>query len=351
MSSKIVPQLLTPPLASSSSSSKTKHYTPSSSNSLQEVPSFFENENENENDDEVGESIPLTSISSFQKNHLLPPSPTSPAFPSSFSSNQLKLTQQHLLNTHQPSSLDFKSSDSYLKEIRKKKEENHIVECSISIKGMTCSACVASIEACLSNKNGILHSEIALLSETGYITLDTHLISLNQVIDIIEDAGFDAELIATQPISKKITPLAPLSSLHSHSKSSLESTFIHPSSFASLEEHPSPSALTYSLIQLDIHGMVHPDCKQRIETHLKKYIPDLQPHQLHLDFNSKRFTLQLDLHSPFGIRDLIHWIQQLGKLFIGNVRFYVLLTLPSPMPSWPWSYPCYRPRFNLISLG
>ncbi|KAH9808333.1 E1-E2 ATPase-domain-containing protein [Melampsora americana] len=77
---------------------------------------------------------------------------------------------------------------------------NPTSQCTLRISGMTCGACVSSIESNLSNKTGIHSISVALLAEKAIINYDSTLWSSQSLIQAIDDTGFDAELIQDLPI-------------------------------------------------------------------------------------------------------------------------------------------------------
>ncbi|KAG7665854.1 CCC2 [[Candida] subhashii] len=68
------------------------------------------------------------------------------------------------------------------------------METSIAIGGMTCGACSASITEQLENKPGVNYVSVSLVTEEGLIKHDS-TISPQEIIQAIEDCGFDAKLI------------------------------------------------------------------------------------------------------------------------------------------------------------
>ncbi|KAI9291601.1 copper-translocating P-t [Neoconidiobolus thromboides FSU 785] len=62
----------------------------------------------------------------------------------------------------------------------------------ILVKGMTCQSCVKSIEASISNLEGIKTIKVDLSTELATVEFDSSKISKKQIMDGIEDCGFDA---------------------------------------------------------------------------------------------------------------------------------------------------------------
>ena len=59
---------------------------------------------------------------------------------------------------------------------------------------MTCSSCVHNIESGLKKKRGILNVSVALATAKGSVGYDPELTGPRDIIDHIEDLGFEAEL-------------------------------------------------------------------------------------------------------------------------------------------------------------
>ncbi|KAG2488440.1 hypothetical protein HYH03_012947 [Edaphochlamys debaryana] len=62
------------------------------------------------------------------------------------------------------------------------------------VGGMTCAACVASLESSLRRVPGVSRVSVALMTETAQVEYDPFLVSLPDLVDAIEDTGFDAAL-------------------------------------------------------------------------------------------------------------------------------------------------------------
>ncbi|KAI5999341.1 copper P-type ATPase CtaA [Pisolithus orientalis] len=67
--------------------------------------------------------------------------------------------------------------------------------CELRIEGMTCGACVESIEGMLRSQPGIYSVKVALLAERGVVEYDPSVWTYEKVMNEISDIGFDASLI------------------------------------------------------------------------------------------------------------------------------------------------------------
>ena len=75
---------------------------------------------------------------------------------------------------------------------------------AIAIKGMSCSSCMDSIEKGMRKINGITNVSISYLTGEGEIEFDHTLISVNEVIQGIENIGFDSQIISSRRVIKHV---------------------------------------------------------------------------------------------------------------------------------------------------
>ncbi|RGP79834.1 cu2+-exporting atpase [Fusarium longipes] len=80
----------------------------------------------------------------------------------------------------------------------KERDVGNIAITTVAIEGMTCGACTSAVEGGFQGVNGVLKFNISLLAERAVITHDVTKLSPEQIADIIEDRGFDAEVLSTQ---------------------------------------------------------------------------------------------------------------------------------------------------------
>ncbi|PSN66601.1 heavy metal translocatin [Corynespora cassiicola Philippines] len=68
---------------------------------------------------------------------------------------------------------------------------------TLKVEGMTCGACTSAIESGFQGVNGVGNVSISLVMERAVIQHDPNTITADQVKEIIEDRGFDAEVLST----------------------------------------------------------------------------------------------------------------------------------------------------------
>lgn len=67
---------------------------------------------------------------------------------------------------------------------------------TVSIEGMTCGACTSSVQAAFDGVEGLVQFNISLLAERALVTHNPHVLSSQKIVDLIEDAGFDAKIVS-----------------------------------------------------------------------------------------------------------------------------------------------------------
>ena len=68
-------------------------------------------------------------------------------------------------------------------------------EVTISIRGMTCSSCVHSIETGLAKQPGVLTVSVALTTQRGVIRFDPSKTGARNVVEMVNSLGFTAALV------------------------------------------------------------------------------------------------------------------------------------------------------------
>ncbi len=63
----------------------------------------------------------------------------------------------------------------------------------IKVGGMSCQGCVKNIAGVLTALAGVALAEVSLETERANVTFDPAVIARQNLLDAIDDAGFDAE--------------------------------------------------------------------------------------------------------------------------------------------------------------
>uniref|UniRef100_A0A8H7TMX2 P-type Cu(+) transporter n=1 Tax=Bionectria ochroleuca TaxID=29856 RepID=A0A8H7TMX2_BIOOC len=75
--------------------------------------------------------------------------------------------------------------------------EAHLATTTLKVEGMTCGACTSAVEAGFKGVDGIASASISLVMERAVVIHDPKTISADAIKEIIEDRGFDAEVLST----------------------------------------------------------------------------------------------------------------------------------------------------------
>ena len=73
----------------------------------------------------------------------------------------------------------------------------HMATTTLLIKGMTCGACTSSVEAAFTNVAGVGKVSVSLVMERAVVQHDPDQKSAEDIKEMIEDRGFDAEVLST----------------------------------------------------------------------------------------------------------------------------------------------------------
>ncbi|RZC57542.1 hypothetical protein C5167_004843 [Papaver somniferum] len=76
--------------------------------------------------------------------------------------------------------------------------------CRIRIKGMTCTTCSTTVESVLQGVHGVQKAQVALATEEAEIQFDSKIVNQNQLMEAIENTGFEAILISVGEDMSKI---------------------------------------------------------------------------------------------------------------------------------------------------
>ncbi|CAK7221722.1 Cu(2+)-transporting P-type ATPase [Sporothrix curviconia] len=80
----------------------------------------------------------------------------------------------------------------------------HMATTTLKVGGMTCGACTSAVEAGFKGVDGVGSVSVSLVMERAVVMHDPTRITAEKVREIIEDRGFDAEILATDLPSPQI---------------------------------------------------------------------------------------------------------------------------------------------------
>ncbi|CAM3942685.1 copper chaperone [Bacillus cereus] len=62
---------------------------------------------------------------------------------------------------------------------------------TLKVEGMSCGHCVNSIESNVKELNGVEQVKVQLAEGTVEVTIDSSIITLKDIVSVIEDQGYD----------------------------------------------------------------------------------------------------------------------------------------------------------------
>lgn len=92
---------------------------------------------------------------------------------------------------------------------RTENQSGHMVT-TIAIGGMTCGACTSSVQNAVAHVDGVTQFNISLLAERAVIVHDPSILPAQNLVTMVEDAGFDASIVSSEsqePLSRKTQQL------------------------------------------------------------------------------------------------------------------------------------------------
>ena len=63
---------------------------------------------------------------------------------------------------------------------------------TLNIDGMTCGGCVKSVTKVVNDLDGVLSATVSLENKNAQVEFDEGKIQIAQLVEAVEDAGFDA---------------------------------------------------------------------------------------------------------------------------------------------------------------
>jgi Cu+-exporting ATPase len=85
-------------------------------------------------------------------------------------------------------------------------EARDAVATTLAVGGMTCGACTAAVEGAVKGLDGLRSFSVSLLSERAVAEHDASLLPPERIAEVIEDAGFEASVLGTEPVKAKGGP-------------------------------------------------------------------------------------------------------------------------------------------------
>ncbi|KAI7278844.1 heavy metal translocatin [Hortaea werneckii] len=156
-------------------------------------------------------------------------------------------------------------------KMRRKSHSKTNVTTTVAIEGMTCGACTSAVEGGFNDLPGLVQFNISLLAERAVIVHDPEKLTTAQIVETIEDRGFDATIVSSQ-------------------------------------EEGVQSSHTNVTVQLKIYGLPSPESAADLQTSLSN-IPGIL--SANTNFSTTRASI---VHAPsqLGLRRIVEKIEELG---------------------------------------
>ncbi|KAL9282360.1 Copper-transporting ATPase RAN1 [Arabidopsis thaliana] len=90
------------------------------------------------------------------------------------------------------------NADDILTKIEEGRDVSGLRKIQVGVTGMTCAACSNSVEGALMNVDGVFKASVALLQNRADVVFDPNLVKEEDIKEAIEDAGFEAEILAEE---------------------------------------------------------------------------------------------------------------------------------------------------------
>ncbi|KAI9071140.1 hypothetical protein K1719_046890 [Acacia pycnantha] len=81
--------------------------------------------------------------------------------------------------------------------LRDEMNERSVQVCRITVTGMTCTSCSSTVESALQAIPGVLKAQVALATCEAAVHYNPNIVNHNQILEAIEDTGFEATLISS----------------------------------------------------------------------------------------------------------------------------------------------------------
>lgn len=153
---------------------------------------------------------------------------------------------------------------------------------TLSISGMTCGACSASITNNLKALQGVKNVAISLVTERGAIEFYSTVTDTDKIIEEIQGTGFDATLISTFPIAQQ--PLIPTNTLSTN------------------------AAKKSQTLKLKVYGMTCSSCSNTLENALRS-LPGVSDALVNLVLEEATVYFDPNL---IGVRSIVEQVENTG---------------------------------------
>ncbi|KAF2791740.1 heavy metal translocatin [Melanomma pulvis-pyrius CBS 109.77] len=158
------------------------------------------------------------------------------------------------------------------KKTRKSQKKQKTLTTTVSVEGMTCGACTSAIENGFRDVDGVYQFNISLLANRAVLVHDPAKLTEDQIVEIIEDRGFDAKVIS------------------------------------SVDGSVQQSSNSNGMVHLKIFGLPNAKAGEELETLLRKR-PGIT--SVTINFNTSRVTINRE-PQIIGLRAVVEAVEEAG---------------------------------------
>ncbi|ANB15279.1 Cu(2+)-transporting P-type ATPase CCC2 [Sugiyamaella lignohabitans] len=178
---------------------------------------------------------------------------------------------------------------------------------TLSIEGMTCGACVASITSSLEGMNGIESASVSLITERAVVIFDKLVTDDKSIKEKIEDCGFDAKILDVEEDSEDShnTDFSP----NGESSQALLNSSDNSESLGRERGALTPTVAATEHVKLKVFGMTCSACSSSIENALSQ-VNGVKSATVSLTTEEARIAY--DPNIVLGPRVLISAIEDIG---------------------------------------
>ncbi|KXN73663.1 copper-translocating P-t [Conidiobolus coronatus NRRL 28638] len=137
-------------------------------------------------------------------------------------------------------------------------------ELVLSVEGMTCQSCVKAIKSASQKVNGIISIDVSLADDRATIVYDSKIVSSSDLVNMVEDCGFDAKIISNNSSSSTLVPNSVRQRSTSIAKSN--SKQVESDLTITVNNFESGEIITTNI---SVHGMTCSSCTGLVEGELK----------------------------------------------------------------------------------
>ncbi|KKK46039.1 MAG: Copper-exporting P-type ATPase A [Candidatus Lokiarchaeum sp. GC14_75] len=227
------------------------------------------------------------------------------------------------------------------------------IDTILNIQGMSCAACVQTVEKALNKAEGIIEANVNLTTEKAYLTYDPKKIKKRELLDIVAKTGYGATLETTK-IMIKIGGMSCAACVQTVEKALNKAEGI---TEAIVNLATEKAAITYDASELDYDDLakIIDDTgysalgKEELESITSKYDQEIENEERKFKTAKNRMFISWLFTGPITIWMLV---EMLGGIMWPNALIYNLGMIILAIPPLFWAgYSTYFTAFKAVRHG